>query len=303
MLSLIQGEEYMGIWTGIVIPILSSIIGGLLGGLFTFLGIKLTLNNEQRLKNEERRLKIIDENLQIVKNRPILDLTTQKTSVDMNCNVFLLPIEKYKLTSPSEIEYEFITDYKNDNVWCEYSIFLKNIGNKKITRAFVTTEVNDILLYGESDIYNWNSFKHFYNHIVLFQGDLKKNSICQINVHYPKTNSRLKDICFNIYFEDENGNFWKQYFIGNQYVDTTLYAGISSSEYSAYLRQDMFTFYAYQKAFFSKCELDFKHNISEMLKMLDDNLKKWNKEYQEFESFKYEYENGIIALKKDFSQF
>ena len=40
-----------------------------------------------------------------------------------------------------------------------------------------------------------------------------------------------------------------------------------------------------------------------MLKMLDDNLKKWNKEYQKFESFKYEYENGIIALKKDFSQF
>lgn len=303
MLYLIQGEAYMEVWTGIFIPILSSIIGGLLGGLFTFLGVKLTLNNEKRLKNEEKRLKTIDENLQIVKNRPILDLAKQKTNVEMSCNVFLLPIEKYKLISPTEIEYEFTTDYKNDNVWCKYSIFLKNIGNKKITRAFITTEENNILLYGESDIYNWNSFKHYYNHIVLFQGNLGKNSICQINVHYPKTNNHLKDICFNIYFRDENGNFWKQDFVGNQYVDITLCAGISPNEYSAYLRQDMFTFYAYHKAFFNKCEIDFKHNTSEMLKILDDDLKKWNKEYQNFESFKHEYENGIIALKKDFSQF
>lgn len=292
----------MEIWTGIVIPILSSIIGGLLGGLFTFLGIKLTLNNEKKFKDEEKRLKIIDENLQIVKNRPILDLTTQKTNVEMECNVFLLPIENYKLINFTDIEYVFTTDYKNNDIWYEYSLFLKNIGNKKITRAFITTDNDEILLYGESDIYNWNLLKHYYNHRVLFQGDLKKNSICKISVHYPKTNNHLKDICFNIYFEDENGNFWKQ-FIGNHYVDTTLYAGISPNEYTAYLKKEMYTFYAYRKAFLKKCELTIDCNVRDVATMIDDNLKKWNKDYQEFESFKYSYEHGIIALKKDFSQF
>ena len=76
----------MEIWTGIIIPILSSIIGGLLGGLFTFLGIKITLKNEKIEKNEEKRLRTINENLQIIKNRPILELTNKNSNVK-NANV------------------------------------------------------------------------------------------------------------------------------------------------------------------------------------------------------------------------
>ena len=38
----------------IFIPIISSILGGLIGGLFTYLGVKLTIKNENELKKQER---------------------------------------------------------------------------------------------------------------------------------------------------------------------------------------------------------------------------------------------------------
>lgn len=36
----------MEIWFNVVIPIITSILGGLIGGLFTFLGVKLTIKND-----------------------------------------------------------------------------------------------------------------------------------------------------------------------------------------------------------------------------------------------------------------
>lgn len=294
----------MEIWTGIIIPILSSIIGGLLGGLFTFLGIKITLKNEKIEKNEEKRLKTIEENLQIIKQRPILELTNENKNINMDCKAYFLPIENYTLTSPKDIEYDFSTNYGNKEVWDKYSLFLKNTGNKKITRAFITIENNNVLLYGESDIYNWNQFKHYYRNMTFCQGDLDQNSILKMDIHYPKNHSFLKDLVFSIYFEDENGNYWKQFFIGNNYVDKILYVGVSPKEYESYIRQQMYEFYTYHRAFFdNKRKISFKYNSSDMLKILDEDLMKWNKQYQEFESFKYDYENGFVALKKDFSQF
>ncbi len=294
----------MEIWTGIIIPILSSIIGGLLGGLFTFLGIKITLKNEKIEKNEEKRLRTIDENLQIIKNRPILELTNRNSNVNMKCKAFLLPIENYTLTSPTDIEYNFSDDYGKKDIWDKYTLFLKNVGNKKITRAFITIDDNNILLYRESDIYNWNKFKHHYQNMVVCQGDMDINSVCKIDIHYPQNKYFLKDFAFNIYLEDENGNYWKQFYIANKYVDKTLYVGVSPNEYTSYLRHRMYEFYAYHRAFFdNKRKITFKHNTGDMLKKLDDDLNKWNKIYQEFESFKDNYEKGFVALKKDFSQF
>lgn len=92
--------------------------------------------------------------------------------------------------------------------------------------------------------------------------------------------------------------------IGNNYVDKILYVGVSPKEYESYIRQQMYEFYTYHRAFFdNKRKISFKYNSSDMLKILDEDLMKWNKQYQEFESFKYDYENGFVALKKDFSQF
>lgn len=54
----------------IFIPIISSILGGLIGGLFTYLGVKLTIKNENNLKKQEVYEKNKEKNKLIIANRP-----------------------------------------------------------------------------------------------------------------------------------------------------------------------------------------------------------------------------------------
>lgn len=81
----------MDIVYNVVIPIVTSIIGGLIGGLFTFLGVKMTLIHEQKIHDENKKLreieqhkseieKTIERNKQIIYTSPEMTLTKNRTA-------------------------------------------------------------------------------------------------------------------------------------------------------------------------------------------------------------------------------
>ena len=74
-----------------------SVLGGLIGGLFTFFGVKLTLKHEKEKEEKEALIKA-EENkprLEVIKYSDF-NATANKKSVNNDCNVLLLNIEKFE---------------------------------------------------------------------------------------------------------------------------------------------------------------------------------------------------------------
>ena len=79
------------------ISFLASILGGLIGGIFTFLGVKLTLKHE---KSKERKATLLKANenkprLEIVKYSSFDETKNEKT-INNDCNVIALKIEEVR---------------------------------------------------------------------------------------------------------------------------------------------------------------------------------------------------------------
>ena len=109
----------------IFIPIISSILGGLIGGLFTYLGVKLTIKNENELKKQEVRETNKEKNKQIIANRPQLEVvqeTNNETKKELK--IYALPYINPKLETEENIVFDYDKLELNENFWdCKESLW------------------------------------------------------------------------------------------------------------------------------------------------------------------------------------
>ena len=88
-----------------------SILGGLIGGLFTFIGVRLTLKHE---KEKERRAALQKANdtkprLEIVTYRGFDETVNDKTIIN-DCNVLALPINLHSDKNGNMLFYDILDD-------------------------------------------------------------------------------------------------------------------------------------------------------------------------------------------------
>ena len=216
-----------------------SIIGGLIGGLFTYLGVKKTLRHEDINKKKED-LK------QAYNFRPRLEIVSSKKCDSYDdeteaCNdVIVLEIQN-RIISSDHVDFIFdnsILDKKN--IKC-YEFVFKNIG---------LTEINDVSIISNSPrficVFDYYKCKEiiddkFINYDVVIdkkfikQGDSFIIRICYLNGD--ETNDHFF-ASLSICMTDINGKNWRQpFFVSRKELENSTY--ISYDEYRKMIDTDL----------------------------------------------------------------
>lgn len=191
--------------------IIGSVLGGLIGGLFTFLGVKITIKHDDKKKHEEELKRINDE-------RPRLEIVSFKenqpyvASTKSDLDVLVLRIESVNIRENTP---EFIYDEKaldlNNLITFDYE--LKNIGLTEIDnitigcnyqRDTMITDVNhrDPIINHRYLSYDATCRKRF-----IKSGDQFTLRVCYLK---DKVINGALSASLSIYMEDINGRVWQQ---------------------------------------------------------------------------------------------
>ena len=187
-----------------------SIIGGLIGGLFTFFGVKITIKHDDKRKHQEELKKAFE-------TRPrfeIVSLERKENSIDeaSDLSALMIHIDGFQVNrGRSEFSYDLkAKDYKN-LVCFEYR--LKNIG---------LTEIDDVALvcnlYKDTallDLKDSNVYidQKFLNYVVYCEKRfIKTNDEIIVRIYFLKSKiivGTLGASC-SLYIRDINGRYWHQ---------------------------------------------------------------------------------------------
>lgn len=169
--------------------ILASVLGGLVGGLFTFLGVLITILFERKkMKKEEERLQKEKEE-ERTKNRPRFEIIEHKKiqkykKEDEDVCVLLCFIKGFEyLGRPSFIYDEEIAD--EDKLVCaEY--LLKNTGNTEIDHLFLSTNLpRDTSLFNVLNEENKFCYKNkLLNYSVILDKSIKPQETIKVKICY-----------------------------------------------------------------------------------------------------------------------
>ena len=189
-----------------------SIIGGFIGGICTYLGVKLTIKNEnKRARKEETKAAI--------EKRPRLEIVDFKDISNANdglfqnadCNVLVLNIEEYKVVNNRiEVGYDERALDINQLVYCEYEF--KNTGFTEIENVIITSANARRLSVVSLDRTESFLSSRFLNYDVWADKRfIKPGQTLKIRFYYVKdkaSKSTLPPVI--IWLRDINGRFWTQ---------------------------------------------------------------------------------------------
>ena len=192
--------------------ILASILGGLVGGLFTFLGVLVTIKHDEKKRNEEK-VGIQEQmrpRLEILKLNSALGYS--KTSKADICMI-LCKIVDFKNDGKPMFYYK--PEVINSNEWVCYEYFLKNVGKTEIDHIYFSTN-----LYKNTSLFSVSNGRHklyydtnYLNYSVLFDKPIMPDEEFSVKICYVKDSiivSSFANPMISIWMVDVNGNWWKQ---------------------------------------------------------------------------------------------
>lgn len=174
----------------IIIPIIASILSGLIGGLFTFLGVKLSFRNELKLRKAEQLEKNKEINKEIIYNRPEL-VSTMAVEGDFETKeVYLLPYINPVLEDTNTINFEYPNEFSSEDIWSKYEFVVQNHGKREISDMFLQLRYKSMAnIYSSEEMYSWKKKSYLVNYYQdkysVYRG-LKSGERLRVVVYYPK---------------------------------------------------------------------------------------------------------------------
>ena len=192
-----------------------SILGGLIGGLCTFLGVRLTLKHEREKEFKEIQRKAVEDKprLEVIK---YLDFEATKSSKKINndCNVLFLSINGFDDSDgiPRFYYNEKALDLKNLS-FVEYCF--KNTGKTEIDDVCITTNLQRntaVFELERRDIYITENLLNY--EVWANKRYIKPGQEIKIRVYYSKDEVIGSMISYplTIWLHDINGRYWEQNF-------------------------------------------------------------------------------------------
>ena len=191
-----------------------SIIGGLIGGLFTFLGVHLTLKHDREKERKAELIKAEESKprLEIIRHTGIEE-TRGTASANNDCNVLVLGIKGFvEEDGRAKFAYDKAALSSENLVFVEYE--LKNVGLTEIKDICVTSNLPKSVSLIELER------KEFYINESLLNYDvwsnkryLKPGDVFKLRVYYIKGQIVVSDIgspLLTIWLDDVNGRYWSQ---------------------------------------------------------------------------------------------
>lgn len=191
-----------------------SILGGLIGGLFTFIGVRLTIKHEEKQKN-------LDELKKANESKPRLeiigavdfDLDTKKAfKLHGDINAFVLKIKSFKEEhGRAMFEYDYSLDEKE--LHC-FEFIMKNTGLTEIEDICLTSNLpkdTGLMNYYSSEMYLSNKLLSY--DVWSDKRYLKPGSSLKVRIIFPKDKiivSNLGSAIISIWLKDVNGMVWHQ---------------------------------------------------------------------------------------------
>ena len=283
----------------IIIPVLTSILGGLIGGLFTFLGVKLTIKNDNELKKQEIKERNEEKNKVIISNRPEFKVAQNKKAVKHEMEIYALPYISPKLQTEEEIIFDYDNLNLGEDFWDCKETIICNIGKRAIKTGFLQLEYKSgINIYSKHELYSWKQMpwaKNYYSDKLLLSGWIYPNECVKLKTYYPKDIKQLQNTRFDCYMSDEDGNYWYQDSV-NLKENRNKSTHVSPNEYVMHYRDDYYKWFIYDHMYYSK-DVEKCFNTSEFEKTLQQRKEKLWKQEDENKEFKYAINNGDELLK------
>ena len=230
--------EWIGFW--------GSLIGGLLGGIFTFFGVLITLKYQKKEKKREQNRLFYD-------LRPRLEIEEfipeQKLNDTGKCDCELAMLD-FVYNEGDDGKQHFIYDkssLNNENLYCVI-YKLKNIGTTEIVDFCMVSNFYKTTSIFELNLKNRIVKEAFLNYDAWANREIfvKKGEDFTVKICYLKNNNLpIINPSISMYLHDINGNIWLQNL------------SLSSKSTGNSLRSDRQTFEAFRD--FEKPMYCFKH--------------------------------------------
>ena len=188
-----------------------SILGGLIGGLFTFVGVHLTIKHEDKKKRQEclEKANIEKPRLEIVSFKDFKATSRIKNS-NSDCNVLVLGILGFKdIDGRAHIFYDENTLDKEKLVFVEYEFV--NSGLTEIKEICVTGNSIRFMAIVECERKETYINNHLLNNDVwLNKRYIKPKGIFKLRVYYASNQPLTAMSRLTIWLEDVKGFVWSQ---------------------------------------------------------------------------------------------
>lgn len=195
-----------------MIEIIASVLGGLVGGLFTFLGVKMTIQHEERKyqREKEEQIKANCPRLEIVEYIGEHIYNKEEPS---NITMILSKIDKYDVKGTPSFYYD--KRIVEPSSWISVNYTLKNIGKTEIDHLYFTSNlVKSISIFNISNgdnIYSYNN--KLLNYSVFLDKSIKPQETINIKICYVTDRiieSSINSAPVSIWLVDTNNNWWEQ---------------------------------------------------------------------------------------------
>lgn len=199
--------------------IIASVLGGLVGGLFTFLGVLLTIKYEKQKEKKREKEKLAEIEANAIKDKPRLEIIKynalckpdNKKRVD--ANILLCRIVDHKNNGSHCFYYD--EDIINTANWVSVEYLLKNTGNTEIEYLYFSTNlVKSTALFNVSNEENVFCYSNkLLSYRVYINKNLKPGETIKVRVNYIsdkiiESNIGSAPIC--IWLVDVNKRWWAQ---------------------------------------------------------------------------------------------
>ena len=294
----VKKEKFMENMYYILMPIISSALGGLIGGLFTYLGVRMTIKNDNKLKKQEICEQNKEKNKQVVANRPEFKVVENKNAKS-EAEIYVLPYIEPKLISQEQIYFNYDKLKLNDDFWGCKEVVICNCGKTTIETGFLELEYKSgVNIYSKYELAAWKQMpwmKNYYSDMQTLPSWIHPNECVKLKIYYPKKIKQLADITFNCYMIDEDGNTWFQDVV-NLKTDGNKSTYVSPQAYTLHYRDQYYKWFIYDILFYSK-DIEKCFDTTGFEAILKQRKEKLWTQDEKNEKFKQAVYNGEILLE------